>query len=88
MGKRWDRLTEWATNVNEGTTLNPKPEELVGDWVKSSDPGPSTRVRRAMIVYASARDPRRWNRLNRDYAWLEATMEEMGMNPKDARFLL
>ena len=41
-----------------------------------------------MIVYAKTRDARRWNRLQQDYAWLKGVMEDMGMNPEDARFLL
>lgn len=88
MGKRWDALTEWATNVETGKTLKVRPGELQGNFAEASRPEPPTRVRRAMIVYAKARDPRRFKRLQSDYAWLEATMEEMGMNPKDARFLL
>lgn len=88
MGKVWDRMTEWALNVQTGATKEALPAELIGDFIASKQTGPPLRVRRSMIVYARNRDPRRWKRLQEDYAWLEATMKEMGMNPKDARFLL
>jgi hypothetical protein len=88
VGKRWDRLTEWATNVTEGKTLDAQPHEVVGDWGLSARREPPVRVKRAMIVYAKTRDVRRWNRLQQDYAWLKGVMEDMGMNPEDARFLL
>lgn len=88
MDKVWASLIEWAYNVKYGKTLNPTEDELRGDWLTASSAGPAVRVRRAMILYASSRNPKRWNRLLRDYAWLEKTMREMGMNPKDARYLL
>lgn len=83
------RLARWAHTVRTGTTVvEPDPSELHVDWTEASYKPRSYRTRKAMIAYAKARNAARWKRLNADYAWLKQMMEEMGMNPEDAKTLL
>lgn len=83
-------MREWALNVNEGKSYTPRPlnEHELHDFEQARYDGPTRRTREAMIAYASARNRARWKRLQGDYAWLRKMMEEMDLNPDDAKFLL
>lgn len=87
MGKAMDRLKAWALTVNTGQTFEPEEPGPV-DFVASSRKEPPLRTRQSMIGYARARNNKRFERLQKDYAWLRRMMAEMGMNPDDAKFLL
>lgn len=47
-------------------------------------PARPANVRRAL----AQADPRRWERMQRDLAWMELRLGEMGLNPDDARWYL
>lgn len=39
-------------------------------------------------TYLRHKDRKRWERLQRDFAWMEATLTQLGINPEDARWVL
>lgn len=88
---KWvDRLEEFSHNITNGTTLTPPPARALPFGLEERNPAskPNERSRIAMRKYAAWRNPRRWARIQKDYAWLEKVMQEIDMNPEEARFLL
>ncbi len=59
------------------------------DWDDLPDePYYNERTRDKIRDFFQARNRWRWNRLQRDYAWLRKEMKKVGLNPEDARYLL
>ncbi len=59
------------------------------DWDDLPDePYYNERTRAKIRDFFQARNRWRWNRLQRDYAWLRKEMKKVGLNPEDARYLL
>lgn len=57
-------------------------------WPAMDEPRrPLPSMKRVRQVIAQ-RDPRRWARIQRDYAWMEKQMIRLGLDPEDARYLL
>lgn len=56
-----------------------------GNLGESTTRSRTLRIVRNMIA---SRSPRRWRRMQRDYAWLKEQAISVHMNPEDARFLL
>lgn len=70
--KRRERLSEFPHNA----------------WPAMDQPRrPLPKMSRVRQVIAQ-RDPRRWARMQRDFAWMEKQMIELGLDPEDARYLL
>lgn len=90
MAGKIERLREWALNVTEARTFTPHSitEEEDHAFATARYTGPTRRNRDAMIAFAKARNSFRWNRLQKDYAWLKSLMEEIEHNPEDAKWLL
>ncbi len=59
------------------------------DWDDLPDePYYNERTRDKIRDFFQARNRWRWNRLQRDYAWLRKEMKKVGLNSEDARYLL
>lgn len=59
------------------------------DWDDLPDePYYAAATRNQLREFMKSRSRRKWNRLQRDFRWLQLEMVEAGLNPEDARFLL
>ncbi len=87
MGKLRDRINEWAANGNEGVSFGDDGVPFI-DFEDASYKPPVYRNRRAMTVYLESRNRARMKRIRSDFAWMKKQLEEAGLNPEDARFLL
>jgi hypothetical protein len=42
----------------------------------------------SLRAYMSAKNRRRWERLQKDFRWVQRQMDRLGANPEDARWIL
>lgn len=83
-------LREWALNVSEGKTSKPRSltEPEIADFLSASYQPPSRRTKAALLIYLSSCNRVRYKRLQKDFEWAKKCLQEAGLNPEDARFLL
>lgn len=83
-------LHEWALNVTKGETFKPRSltEYDIADFMAARYDPPTRRTRRALLVYLESRNPVKYRRLQKDFEWAKKCLQDAGMNPEDARFLL
>lgn len=72
-----------------------KPSDIeVEDWFRAAQKQHPRRLKvgvtthRQLVDYVRAKNPVRWRRLQKDYAWLERMVEKAGYDKEKARFLL
>lgn len=73
-----------------GEEPRPATEAEVHSWLQGAleQKPPRDLDRQTLRNYMAAKNPRRWRRLQRDYAWLGKMMENLGANPEDGRWIL
>lgn len=85
-----EMLGEWALGVQEGRTFQEPPAMPTSSpFGEEMDRRPPTyQTRETIKKYLWHKNSYRYNRLKRDFEWAQQCVEELGLNPEDARFLL
>jgi hypothetical protein len=92
---------KWQVAYNQAKTESQKSRPVqprspqgteINSWFEAANRRESTPPRRTDIdqlqAYLKAKNPVRWRRLQRDFKWAGSTIQKLGMNPEDARWLL
>lgn len=84
------KMEEWAFNVSRGESRTPRPinEHEMHSFKEATYETPTRRTREALIRYARSANLYRYNRLKKDFKWLQGELESIGVNPEDARFII
>lgn len=92
------RMEYWLENMrrasmtkdfrDKGGPRVPTSEELDSWFDDGKQVPPSNHTRESIRSAIKSRNPVRFNRMMRDFRWMQKQMKKMGLNPEDARWLL
>lgn len=62
-------------------------EDDIASWFKATEKPPKEYTIERLREHMRMKNPVRWRRLRKDFAWMMREMKKLGMNPEDARWL-
>lgn len=59
----------------------------IADFIGPMSKPPRPTTLDSLRGHMRSKNPVRWHRLRRDFAWMQREMRKLGLNPEDARWL-
>ena len=81
----FDRMSEMA---EKGQPPRKPSEADYTSWDQAAEHRPRPRSTEASRRAIMLDNPVRWNRLQREFKWVQKRMVKMGLNPEEARWIL